>query len=57
MIKHMTSSSSSPPSSSSSSFDSGQFKIAQRQSWDSAARGWKEWWKTVEIAAQKVMTD
>jgi ubiquinone/menaquinone biosynthesis C-methylase UbiE len=42
------------PSSSSSSFDSEQFKITQRQRWDSVAAGWKEWWKTFEIAAQKV---
>ena len=41
-------------SSSSSSFDSEQFKITQRQSWDSVSRGWKEWWETVEIAAQMV---
>jgi cyclopropane fatty-acyl-phospholipid synthase-like methyltransferase len=41
-------------SSPSSSFNSEQFKIAQRQSWDSAAPGWKEWWETLEIAAQKV---
>jgi cyclopropane fatty-acyl-phospholipid synthase-like methyltransferase len=41
-------------SSSPSSFDSEQFKIAQRQSWDSAAPGWKEWLQTLEIAAQKV---
>src|SRR5919202_6895072 len=41
-------------SSPSSSFNSEQFKIAQRQSWDSAAPGWKEWWKTLEIAAQNV---
>jgi ubiquinone/menaquinone biosynthesis C-methylase UbiE len=47
-------SNSSSSSSSSSSFDSEQFKIAQRQSWDSAAPGWKEWWKTLEIAAQNV---
>jgi ubiquinone/menaquinone biosynthesis C-methylase UbiE len=40
--------------SSSSSFDSEQFKITQRQSWDSVSRGWKEWWETVEIAAQMV---
>jgi enediyne biosynthesis protein CalE5 len=46
--------SSSPSSSSSSSFDNEQFKITQRQSWDSVAAGWKEWWKTFEIAAQKV---
>src|SRR5919199_4993671 len=46
--------SNSSSSSSSSSFDSEQFKIAQRQSWDSAAPGWKEWWKTLEIAAQNV---
>jgi ubiquinone/menaquinone biosynthesis C-methylase UbiE len=41
-------------SSSSSSFDSEQFKVSQRQSWDSAASGWKEWLQTLEIAAQKV---
>jgi cyclopropane fatty-acyl-phospholipid synthase-like methyltransferase len=46
----MTSSS----SSSSSSFDGEQFKVSQRQSWDSAALGWKEWWQTLEVAAQKV---
>jgi SAM-dependent methyltransferase len=46
--------SSSSPSSSSSSFDNEQFKISQRQRWDNVAAGWKEWWKTVEIAAQKV---
>ena len=44
-------SSSSP---SSSSFDGEQFKVSQRQSWDSAALGWKEWWQTLEVAAQKV---
>jgi hypothetical protein len=41
--------SSSPPS-----FDIEQFKTEQRQTWDSVAQGWKEWWKTVEVAAQKV---
>jgi cyclopropane fatty-acyl-phospholipid synthase-like methyltransferase len=41
-------------SSSSSSFDGEQFKVSQRQSWDSAALGWKEWWQTLEVAAQKV---
>jgi ubiquinone/menaquinone biosynthesis C-methylase UbiE len=41
---------SSPPS----SFDSEQFKIAQRQRWDSVAEGWKKWWQTIEVAAQKV---
>ena len=38
----------------SSSFDSEQFKREQRQRWDSVAEGWKEWWQTVEVAAQKV---
>ncbi len=37
-----------------SSFDSEQFKTEQRQRWDSVAQGWKEWWQTVEVAAQKV---
>src|SRR5919206_5396771 len=41
---------SSPPS----SFDSEQFKTEQRQRWDNVAEGWKEWWQTVEVAAQKV---
>ena len=45
----MTSSSSPSPS---SFFDSEQFKVSQRQSWDSSAPGWKEWWQTLEIAAQ-----
>ena len=40
----------SPPS----SFNSEQFKTEQRQRWDSVAEGWKEWWQTVEVAAQKV---
>jgi ubiquinone/menaquinone biosynthesis C-methylase UbiE len=41
-------------SSPSSSFDSEQFKIDQSQRWDSVAAGWKEWWQTIEVAAQKV---
>ena len=36
------------------SFDSEQFKTEQRQRWDSVAKGWKEWWQTVEVAAQKI---
>jgi ubiquinone/menaquinone biosynthesis C-methylase UbiE len=36
------------------SFDIEQFKTEQRQRWDSVAEGWKEWWQTVEVAAQKV---
>jgi ubiquinone/menaquinone biosynthesis C-methylase UbiE len=43
-----------PSSSPSSSFDHEQFKIEQRQRWNSIAEGWKEWWQTIEIAAQKV---
>lgn len=37
-----------------SEFDSNQFKIAQRKSWDSVAAGWQKWWKTVEKGGQKV---
>jgi SAM-dependent methyltransferase len=44
----------SPAFSSSSSFDSDEFKIAQRRRWDNVAVGWKEWWETFETAAQKV---
>jgi hypothetical protein len=34
----------------SSSFDSNQFKMAQREGWDSGAQGWKEWWEYIEKA-------
>ncbi|MGC1133427.1 MAG: methyltransferase domain-containing protein [Nitrososphaeraceae archaeon] len=34
--------------------DSKQFKEAQRKSWDSVAIGWQKWWKTTEIAGEKV---
>jgi hypothetical protein len=49
----MTSSTSHSPSSS-SSFDADQYKIAQRQSWDGAASGWKDWWEVTEKGAQKI---
>jgi len=35
-------------------FDPNEFKLNQRQSWDSVARGWHKWWKTFENGAQKV---
>lgn len=35
-------------------FNPDEFKINQRQSWDSVASGWQKWWKTLEIGAQKV---
>jgi enediyne biosynthesis protein CalE5 len=34
--------------------DSDQFKIGQRRSWNNAAAGWQEWWKTFENAATVV---
>ena len=37
-----------------SSFGKEQFKIDQRQRWNSVAADWKEWWQTFEVAAQKV---
>ena len=37
-----------------SSFGKEQFKIDQRQRWNSVAAGWKEWWQIFEVAAQKV---
>jgi enediyne biosynthesis protein CalE5 len=39
---------------SNSNFDPNKFKLNQRQSWDSVARGWQKWWKTFENGAQKV---
>jgi SAM-dependent methyltransferase len=38
----------------SSTFDPNQFKMAQREGWDSVAEGWKEWWKPIEKGAQKL---
>ena len=38
----------------SSTFDPNQFKMAQRESWDSVAEGWKEWWEPIEKGAQKL---
>jgi SAM-dependent methyltransferase len=35
-------------------FDSNQFKISQRKSWDGVAAGWQTWWKTIEKGGQKV---
>jgi ubiquinone/menaquinone biosynthesis C-methylase UbiE len=38
----------------SSTFDPNQFKMAQREGWDSVAEGWKEWWEPIEKGAQKI---
>src|ERR687886_1376688 len=38
----------------SSTFDPNQFKMAQREGWDSVAQGWKEWWEPIEKGAQKL---
>jgi enediyne biosynthesis protein CalE5 len=38
----------------SSTFDANQFKIGQRQGWDSVAQGWKTWWEPIETGAQKL---
>lgn len=34
--------------------DPQKFKTMQRQSWDSAAEGWKKWWKVIEENGQVV---
>ena len=39
---------------SNSNFDPTDFKASQQQSWDSVARGWQKWWKTIENGAQKI---
>ncbi|HEU4822882.1 MAG TPA: methyltransferase domain-containing protein [Nitrososphaeraceae archaeon] len=38
----------------SSTFDPNQFKMTQREGWDSVAEGWKEWWEPIEKGAQKL---
>jgi SAM-dependent methyltransferase len=37
-----------------STFDPNQFKMGQRQNWDSVAEGWKQWWEPIEKGAQKL---
>jgi ubiquinone/menaquinone biosynthesis C-methylase UbiE len=36
------------------SFDANQYKSSQRQGWNSAASGWKNWWQVIEKGAQKI---
>jgi len=36
------------------SFDSDEFKAAQKKSWDSVAGGWKKWWSSIEKGAQAI---
>jgi ubiquinone/menaquinone biosynthesis C-methylase UbiE len=38
----------------SSTFDSSQFKMDQREGWNSVAEGWKKWWQPIEKGAQKL---
>jgi SAM-dependent methyltransferase len=38
----------------SSTYDPNQFKMAQREGWDSVAGGWKVWWEPIEKGAQKL---
>ncbi len=37
-----------------SEYDIEQFKIGQRNSWDTVASGWQKWWKTLENGALDV---
>ena len=37
-----------------STFDPNQFKMAQRQNWNSVAEGWKQWWDAFEKGAQRL---
>src|SRR5919112_5002534 len=36
------------------SFDANQYKSSQRQGWNSAAAGWKNWWQVIEKGAQRI---
>jgi ubiquinone/menaquinone biosynthesis C-methylase UbiE len=49
-----SSSTTDPSSTASTSFDSAQYKIGQRQGWDSVAIGWQKWWKAFEGSAQRL---
>jgi ubiquinone/menaquinone biosynthesis C-methylase UbiE len=37
-----------------STFDPNQFKMVQRQNWDSVAEGWKQWWDAFEKGAPRL---
>lgn len=37
-----------------STFDPNQFKMGQRQNWNSVAEGWKQWWDAFEKGAQRL---
>ena len=37
-----------------SDFNPDKFKVDQRKSWDTVARGWQKWWQTFENGAQHV---
>lgn len=39
---------------STNSFDSINYKVGQRQQWDSVAVGWEKWWATLEQISQSV---
>ena len=41
----------------SSTFDPNQFKMDQREGWNSVAEGWKEWWQPIEKGAQNSASD
>src|SRR6476660_6235644 len=36
------------------SFDANQYKSSQRQGWNTAAAGWKNWWQVIEKGAHKI---
>lgn len=36
------------------SFDANNYKIGQRQQWDSVSAGWQKWWKTLETMTKSV---
>ena len=38
----------------SAAIDPQKFKLLQRQSWDSVAKGWEKWWKVIEEHGQVV---
>jgi SAM-dependent methyltransferase len=39
---------------STTAFDPTQYKVTQRQGWNTVAPGWRTWWETFERAAQEV---
>src|SRR5947209_2119087 len=40
-----------------STFDPNQFKMGQRQNWDSVAEGWRQWWEPKQQKGAQILSN